>query len=71
MDFPCKNITTLDTRYRTKYRMSMVENLQELKEKGMEIFLENQEWKYQCSQCGGIISVHDRKYYACGHIEPD
>ena len=69
MDFPCKNLTTLDTRYRAKYRMSMIENLKELKEKGMEQFLANQERKYKCLQCGDIISVHNRKCYACGYIE--
>jgi len=50
--------------------MSMVENLIELKEKGMEKFLEAQEQKYKCPQCGDVISVHDRKCYACGHVEP-
>ena len=69
MDFPCKSLTTLDKRYRAKYRMSMIENLQELKEKGMKQFLANQERKYKCPQCGNIISVHDRKCYACGYVE--
>ena len=69
MDFPCKNLTTLDRRYRIKYRMSMIENLQELKEKGMETFLANQERRYKCPKCRDIISVHDRKCYACGYIE--
>ena len=71
MDFPCKNLTTLDRRYKAKYGMSMIENLQELKEKGMETFLENQERKYTCPKCGDIICVHDRKCYSCGYIQTD
>ena len=70
-DFPCETLNALDKRYREKYGMSMVDNLQELKEKGMEQFLENQESKYKCPNCGDIISVHDRKCYACGYIETD
>ena len=70
-EFPCKNLKHLDTRYRTKYNMSMVENLQEIKEKGIKQFRENQARKYNCPQCGGIISVHRRKCYTCGYVEND
>ena len=70
-DFPCKNLKHLDKRYRTKYAMSMVENLQELRDRGMETFLEHQERKYKCPKCGGVISVHRRKCYTCGYIETD
>ena len=65
----CENLDRLDRRYRKRYGMSMVENLQELKEKGMKKFLETQEGRYECPKCGDVISVHDRKCYACGHIE--
>ena len=51
--------------------MSMVDNLRELEEKGMEKFLEIQEVKYECLQCGDFISVHDGKCYVCGHKEAD
>ena len=68
-EFPCKNLKHLDKRYRTKYAMSMVENLTDVKDKGVEIFLENQERKYKCPKCGGVISVHRRKCYTCGYIE--
>ena len=71
-NLPCENfINRLERRYRKRYNMSMVENLQELKEKGMETFLKNQERRYRCPKCGDVISVHDRKCYACGYIETD
>jgi len=68
-DMPCENLDRLDRRYRKRYGMSMVENLQELKEKGMKKFLEIQESRYECPECGDVISVHDGKCYECGHVE--
>jgi hypothetical protein len=65
---PCKNLEHLDNRYRSRYNMSMVENLKELKAKGIEKFLENQQTKYKCQVCGSVVSVHDRKCYSCGYI---
>ncbi len=63
---PCKNLDRLDRRYRTRYGMSMVENLKETQTKGVENFLKTQEDKYKCPACGDVVSVHDRKCYTCG-----
>lgn len=60
--FPCARIKKLDKRYRTKYGMSMIENLLFIKEKGMKKFLAEQNKKWICSD--GIICVHDRKIYS-------
>ena len=49
--------------------MSMVKNLRELKERGMEEFLRIQREKYKCPDCGDVVSVHDGKCYVCGHVE--
>jgi hypothetical protein len=38
--------------------MSMIENLNEIKEKGMDVFLTHQVEKYACKTCGGLICVH-------------
>ena len=66
---PCEHLAHLDKRYRERYSMSMVENLKELKAKGMDGFLKNQQTKYQCPECGGVVCVHDRKCYSCGYKE--
>src|SRR3989337_2572631 len=50
-DMPCKNLDRVDRRYRTRYNMSMVENLKELKAKGVEKFLKDQQAKYKCRAC--------------------
>jgi len=64
-DMPCENLDRIDRRYRERYHMSMVENLKELKEKGMKQFLKSQEEKYECPKCGDVISIHDGKCYTC------
>jgi hypothetical protein len=64
-DFPCENLRKLDERYRTKFRMSMIENLEFIKRNGIEQFLKRQKEKYTCPECGGIICVHDGKCYSC------
>src|SRR4030065_169059 len=63
---PCSNLDRLDRRYRERYGMSMAENLKEIETKGAPAFLESQETKYTCPTCGDVVSVHDRKCYACG-----
>ena len=65
---PCENLNRLDRRYRERYGMSMVENLKQIKTEGIEDFLKSQEAKYKCSECGDVVSVHDRKCYSCGHV---
>jgi len=64
-DMPCETLDCLDWRYRSRYGMSMVENIREIMEKGMEKFLEKQEKKYRCPECGDFVSVHDGKCYVC------
>ncbi len=34
-EYPCKNLKHLDKRYRTKYNMSMIENLENIKKFGV------------------------------------
>jgi hypothetical protein len=64
-DMPCKQLAKLDELYSARYGMSMVENQNMMRENGMLGFLQSQAEKYRCPSCGDIISVHDRKCYAC------
>jgi len=57
--YPCKRLKALDKRYRTKYHMSMIENLNSIKEDGMKNFLETEEQKWRCPKCGGTICCHN------------
>lgn len=63
--FPCQRLKQLDKRYRTKYHMSMIENLERLKQNGMEAFLENEEFRWTCRECGSLVCVHKHICLAC------
>ena len=67
-DFPCEIIEKLDKTYIERYKMSTINNLKFIKEKGMEKFLESEEKKYKCDECGGVIYVHTGKCYECGSV---
>ena len=57
--YPCKRLKSLDKRYRTKYHMSMIENLDFIRSRGMEAFLEKEAEKWKCSNCSGVICCHN------------
>jgi len=58
-NFPCRRLRDLDKRYRTKYHLSMIENLEFIRKHGMEGFLEKESVKWQCPECGGVICSHN------------
>jgi len=64
-DFPCKRLKALDKRYRTRYHMSMLENLEFIKKHGIEKFLEKEEEKWRCPDCGGVICCHNGLCMSC------
>ena len=63
--FPCKRLNTIDERYRTRYRMSMIDNLQFIKEHGIENFLKEQEKSWKCKTCGEMICCHNGLCFKC------
>ncbi|HAU31766.1 MAG: Uncharacterized protein XD78_0720 [Desulfotomaculum sp. 46_296] len=58
-DFPCRRLKSLDKRYRTRYHMSMIENLEFIKKHGVESFLGKEESKWNCPECGGMVCCHN------------
>lgn len=64
--FPCVRIKNLDKRYRTKYGMSMIENLNTIKEIGIRKFTRLEKEKWTCSKCKHIICVHRDVCMVCG-----
>ena len=65
-EYPCKRLRQLDKRYRTKYAMSMIENLESIKNIGLVAFVEKENERWRCSKCGGVICVHRGYCYECG-----
>jgi len=64
--YPCKRLKNLDKRYRTKYGMSMLENLENIQKLGVRQFVENEKIRWTCKKCGSIICVHKDACQACG-----
>ena len=63
--FPCDNLSALDKRYRAKYGMSMIDNLRNIQKHGIQQFLKNEQEKWKCPTCGGVICVHNKTCYTC------
>jgi len=63
--FPCANLKHLDKRYRIKYNMSMIENLENIKKIGIEDFVSNEIKRWLCPICRGTICVHKGYCYNC------
>ncbi|MBN1280033.1 MAG: DUF3795 domain-containing protein [Candidatus Thermoplasmatota archaeon] len=67
-EFPCQKIKQIDKRYRTKYHMSMIENLTMVQQQGMKAFLKQQQQQWKCPTCDHLISCHN---LLCAHCQAD
>ena len=59
--YPCDRLKRLDKRYRTKYGMSMIENLESIKNNGIKHFVNNE--KKRWIKGNKIFCVHKKRYY--------
>ena len=66
--YPCKQIDRMDARYRKSYRMSIKDNLDEIQKRGIDEVVESQYRKYCCADCGGVVSIHNRKCFRCDTV---
>ena len=64
--FPCQRLKHIDKRYRTKYFMSMIENLEFIRQYGIRQFVKNEKDRWTCATCGGIMCVHHGACFTCG-----
>ena len=65
--FPCERLRRLNIRYDTKYHMSMVQNLEAIRDSGIEVFVESERERWECPECGGVRCVHTDVCIYCGH----
>ena len=68
-DFPCAHLSKIDERYRTRYNTSFIANLKQIRDAGIDIFLADQRERYRCPRCGGVLSIHSGKCYACDQVD--
>lgn len=62
--FPCPRLKRLDKRYQ-KYNVSMIDNLNFIKEQGIDKFLAKEAEKWECPKCGDVICCHTQSCYNC------
>ena len=66
-NFPCARLKHLDKRYRTKYGMSMIDNLKNISKFGIRHFIRYEKESWTCPECGEIICVHKPQCISCGY----
>ena len=65
--FPCDQLNHLDKRYRTKYGMSMIDNLQNIRKFGIRHFISDEKERWACPECSELLCVHKSQCLSCGH----
>lgn len=56
--YPCSRLRQLDKRYKDKYNMSMIENLENINNFGLKEFLNKQTIRWSCPKCHELLCVH-------------
>ena len=46
--------------------MSMIENLESIKKIGLNAFIKDENERWRCIKCGGVICVHRGYCFSCG-----
>jgi len=69
--FPCKRLKQMDRRYRARYSMSVIENLEAIRDSGIRQFIRNEKRKWTCPKCGEVLCVHKPKCLSCGYAWQD
>jgi len=65
--FPCVRLNHLDKRYRTKYGMSMIDNLERIRKFGIRHFIRSEKERWSCPECGEMLCVHKPQCLSCQH----
>ena len=66
--FPCVRVKNLDKRYRQNYGISLIENLNNIKEKGLSAFVEGEQNRWKCKSCGSVLCVHRNNCLNCNSV---
>ncbi len=66
--FPCARLKQLDKRYKAKYKTSPIQNLQSIKENGIRKFVEIENKKWTCPDCGAMLCMHIPQCLSCEYV---
>lgn len=64
-DYPCTLINNLEKSYKKRYQASLIKNSEFVQKHELKMIMEKKKKKYTCSNCGGIISIHDGECNEC------
>lgn len=65
-DYACEELLQLDDRYRAKYRVSVIENLERIKVIGVAAFCAEDTARWACPNCGALLCMHKPECLQCG-----
>jgi rubrerythrin len=57
----------LEKRYLLKYGESPIQNLNRIKEEGIDTFIKIEKEKWKCPKCGHLLCVHKEACLICGN----
>ncbi len=64
--FPCHLLRRLDVRYSKNYGVSVIANLEFIRQEGIARFLMEERTKWTCDECGAVICMHKAQCENCG-----
>ena len=65
--FPCAELLHLDARYKAKFGVSPIGNIEHIKTIGVQRFVAEEAAKWSCSECGSLLCMHKPQCLNCGH----
>ena len=65
--YPCAKLLHLDLRYRTRYRVSVIANLERIQAVGTDLFVAEEVEKWTCPECGERLCMHKPQCLNCGY----
>jgi hypothetical protein len=65
--FPCALLAHLDKRYRTRYGTNPIGNLRSIQIASIYSFIEAENKRWTCPQCGGMLCMHKPECLSCGY----
>ncbi|MGZ4904535.1 MAG: DUF3795 domain-containing protein [Halobacteriota archaeon] len=63
--FPCSNLERIEARYHKHYHTSVIENLTFIQQHSPAAFMERENAKWGCMQCGGVLSCNNGICFSC------
>ncbi|MEN8614977.1 DUF3795 domain-containing protein [Dehalogenimonas sp. THU2] len=65
-EYPCARMKHLDKRYRVRYGVSPIGNMERIAAVGIAEFTAGEAVKWRCAGCGGTVCVHTGECAGCG-----